>query len=341
MQTTLFNIHETSIDNKILTVEFYAGDIFDIYSDILVLSAFKAGFAPVKGTTWGSLSERTGIKYELLNPENQNRISDNIVLLRTPRNKYFEKLLALEMTDLKKRNSFTIATLRSRYRELAKHLEVFPDGEDKSVSMPILGTGNQGISLEDSVTELLHTISHLQNTNLKIIRVFAYNFESIGVLNQKINAVLNLNEAVHSNLLDAALDELEVLASGGISDLSNHTIERLKSLSGAAHISLNTFGITGRQYAERVVGEFIKFYHVEPEESVVSLNHKIQALTPKIITDRSYVVSYLRLLQNYGNQAAHAGNLNLNHQDAAAIIIAIVRIIDFYETRITQQLDVE
>jgi len=336
MQTTLFNIHEISIDNKILTIEFYAGDIFDIYTDILLLSAFKGGFAPVRGTTWGSLSERTGLRLELLVPDNQQRLSENIVLFKTPKNKFFDKLLALEMTDLLKRNSFTIATLRSRYREVANLLESFPGNEEESVSMPILGTGNQGISLEDSVNELLHTISCLQKTNLKIVRVFAYNFESIGILNQKINAVLNRNEAVHSNLLDAALEELEVLSSGGISALSSHTIERLKSLSGADHISLNTFGITGRQFAENVVEEFIKLYHIEPEESAISLHQKIQAITPKIITDRPYVISYLRLLQNYGNQAAHSGNPNLNHQDAAAVIIAIVRIIDFYETRIAQ-----
>lgn len=123
MKTTLFNLHEIILDNGDLTIEFYAGNIFDIYSDIVVLSAFKGEYSPVPGTTWGSLAENTGITKDDLKPEAQTRISDNLVTFSTPPNDCFQKLVALEMSNLAKKNSFTRASLKSRYRELAKYLE--------------------------------------------------------------------------------------------------------------------------------------------------------------------------------------------------------------------------
>jgi hypothetical protein len=332
MKTTLFNLHEIIIDNSDLTIEFYAGDIFDIYSDILVLSAFKGEYSPVAGTTWGSLAERTGINKNSLKPEAQTRISENLVAFATPPNDCFQKLVALEMSNLAKKHSFTMATLKSRYRELAQYLGELTDAEDESVSMPLFGTGNQGLSLDDSVTEMLNTISRLKNTRLKVIRIFANQFETIGMLNQKINGLLNRNMAVPSQLLGAAFEEIQVLGKGQLSPLSHGIIEKLTDLSVAENNSLNSFGIAGRHFAENLSGELLSIFRIE--ETPGSLHQKIQLLTPVLVTERPYVISYLRLLQNYGNQVAHPGNPNLNHQDAAAIIIAVVRIVDYYEDKL-------
>ena len=331
-KTTLFNLHEIQIGDNNLLIEFYAGDIFDIYSGILLLSAFRGGFYPTQGTTWGSLAERTGISFGIMLPDDQERISDNIVFLRTQRNNCFEKLVAFELTDLSRRNSFTTATLKTRYRELANFLESYPSEADESISMPLLGTGNQGISREDSITELLKSLNQLKKTKLKIIRVFARDFESIGALNKKINELLNRKEADHTGLLNASIEEAKAIAGNKLSALSQSTISNILSLS-QADASLNIFGINGRIFAETVCDEFIKIYHLTSDTS--TLESKIKELTFPIKQERSYVVSYLRLLQSYGNQAAHTGNPILNHQDAAAIIIAIVRIMDFYEAKIS------
>jgi hypothetical protein len=331
-KTTLFNLHEIQIDDNSLLIEFYAGDIFDIYSGILLLSAFRGGFYPTQGTTWGSLAERTGISFGIMSPGEQERISDNILLLQTPRNQCFEKLVAFELTDLRRRNSFTAATLKTRYRELADFLESYPSEADECISMPLLGTGNQGISLEESISELLKTLNKLKKTKLKIIRVFARNFESIGVLNKKINELLNRKEADHTSLLNAAVEEAREISKNKLSTLSLSTISNILSLAQAEHASLNSFGINGRFFAESICDEFLKIYMLSSETN--TLESRIRELTIPIKNERSYVVSYLRLLQSYGNQVAHPGNPILNHQDAAAIIIAIVRIVDFYESKI-------
>ena len=331
-KTTLFNLHEIQIGDNSLLIEFYAGDIFDIYSGILLLSAFRGGFYPTQGTTWGSLAERTGISFGIMPPGEQERISDNILLLQTPRNKCFEKLVAFELTDLRKRNSFTAATLKTRYRELADFLESYPLEADESISMPLLGTGNQGISREESISELLKTLNKLKKTKLKIIRVFARNFESIGALNKKINELLNRNEAVHTSLLDAAIEETRQIASNQLSTLSANTISNLLSISTAENTSLNICGLNGRIFAETICNEFLVMYNIT--NITTNLDSKIRELSTVIRQDRPYVLSYLRLLQTYGNQVTHTGNPNLNYQDAAAIIIAIVRIVDFYEAKI-------
>lgn len=326
-KTTLFNLHEIQIEDHSLLIEFYAGDILDIYSGILLLSAFQGNYYPTKGTTWGSLRERTGI-----NLSTMERISANMLILQTPKNEYFEKLAAIELTNLERRNSFTSATLRHRYRELADFLESYPSELDESISMPLLGTGNQGIPLEDSISELLKTLNQLKKTKLKIIRVFARNFEAIGTLNKKINELLSRNEATHTNLLDAAIEEGKEISENQLSTLSYNTISNVLSLSAADHSSLNICGLNGRRFAETICNEFLLIYGIT--NITTNLDSKIRELTPAIRQDRPYVLSYLRLLQTYGNQVAHAGNPNLNHQDAAAIIIAIVRIVDFYEFKI-------
>ena len=199
MKTSLFNLHQITVNENDLIIEFYAGDIFDIYSSILLLSAFKDCFSPTKGTTWGCLDERTGISFRKMLPESREQISENIHFLHTPKNECFDKLIAFEFTDLKRKNGFTKATLLTRYKELADFLENYPSIDDESISLPLLGTGNQGISLEDSISILLKTINNLSKTKLKIIRVFARDYESIGALNIKINE--QLNRRVHTAFL--------------------------------------------------------------------------------------------------------------------------------------------
>ena len=332
MQTSLFNLQEISLENHDLLVEFYAGDLFDIYSDILVLSAFRGGFAPIPGTTWGSLHQKLNIGYMLNNPEIQTRISENMVAFSMPANRCFSRLYALEMVSLGNRNSFTLGTLRSRYRELGQFLEQAGEGNAESISMPLLGTGNQGISLQDSVTELLDSIAHLKTTRLKIIRIFAHSWQAIGSLNLKINSYLQREEASQTPLLQAAIEEARTLNLMTLSEISRDTIRKLISLSEASHGSFTTFGIAGRHFAERITSEL--YAHYDLGDCPDTLHLKLVGLTHAIIHDRPYVLSYLRLLQNYGNQAAHAGNHHLTHQDVSAIIIAIVRIIDYYESTV-------
>ena len=198
MKTSLFNLHEILIDDKSLIIEFYAGDIFDIYSDILLLSAFKNNFYPSPHNTWEGLYEKLDLDYGFDTLMEKERISENILSFYTPENNYFGMLAVIEMSDYNRRSNFTKATLTRRYSELCSFLEEFPTESDESISIILLGTGNQGLSYEESITELFKTIYKLKNTKLNTIRVFANNFESIGVINLKINDILKRNTFVHT-----------------------------------------------------------------------------------------------------------------------------------------------
>jgi hypothetical protein len=336
MRTALFNLQEIRLENHDLQLEFYAGDLFDIYSDVLVLSAFRGGFAPVPETTWGRLHEKTGMGFSLYDPGLQTRISENMVAFSLPPNNYFSRLVALEMVSLDKRTSFTFGTLKSRYRELGNFLEQIHDQECESISLPLLGTGNQKITLQDSISELMETIGKLKKSKLKIIRVFANSWQAIGSLNLMINRFFQREEAVKSQLLLAAIEEMKELKAKDLSVLSKDTLQKLVSLSEAAHVSLNTFGIAGRHFAEKVTADLYVYYALGDMPETLHL--KIVGLMHSLVNERPYVVSYIRLLQNYGNQAAHTGQSNLNHLDASAIIIAVIRIIDFYESEVVPSL---
>lgn len=331
MRTTLFNLHEINLGDENLIIEFYAGDIFDIYTDILVLSAFRGGFDPVPGTTWGSLARRIGhLFFELVEGATE-RISGQIVAFPRVQNPHFGRMFALEMAEVRQQNSFTLATLKSRYREMGQFLENCPDENVSCVSLPLPGTGNQRIDLADSVTELLLMLSSLKQTKLRVIRVFAHNFESVGVLNRKINALLHRREAGPSHLLEAALREIQALRTGSLTAISLEVSDKMIALSAAQNNSLDAFGLAGRHFAEKVTTHWLK--NLGTDEIPSTLHSKIQLLSAWLLTVRPYVYSYLRLLQNYGNQVSHYGNNGLTHQDAAAVIIAIARIIDFHENR--------
>ena len=332
MSTTLFNLQSVNVDGRELLIEFYAGDIFDVYSDILVLSAFKNGFIPVPGTTWGRLNEALGINVFNLPDQDMQRASENVVEFTVKPNRCFSRLVALEMISLVNKRNFTLGTLKSRYRELGAYLSRIDDPAIESLSMPLLGTGNQKISYAHSITELLDMITHLDRTGLKIIRIFANSNQAIGTLNLRINQIYQREEATSSQLLDAATGELKALLNQPLSDLSAQAIGTLISLSRARHTSYDTFGIAGRHYAELVTNELYEFYDlgIRPD----TLHLKLTALSPSIRNDSHYVYSYLRLLQNYGNQASHAPNPPIYPQDAAAIVIAVARIINFYESKL-------
>ena len=337
MTTSLFNLQSVSLGDHDLLIEFYAGDIFDVYSDMLVLSAFKDGFVPVPGTTWGRLNETLGINVYNLPESAMYQASDNVVEFTVKPNRCFSRLVALEMISLANKRNFTPATLKSRYRELGDYLRLVNDPHTESVSLPLLGTGNQKISYTESISELLDMVTHLKGTRLKIIRIFANSFQAIGSLNLKINQIYQREEATSSQLIEAATAELKALAKQPLSDLSAQTVANLVSLSKFKHHSFNTYGIAGRYYAELVTSEF--FYWLDLGIKPDTLHLKLAAMQHPLVEMQPTVYSYLRLLQNYGNQAAHAKNRHLNHQYATAIIIAIVHIIDFYEANLADNPD--
>lgn len=332
MSTTLFNLQSVSVEDHELLIEFYAGDIFDVYSDILVLSAYKNGFVPVPGTTWGRLNEALGINVYNLPETAMKRASENVIEFTVKPNRCFSRLVALEMISLLNKRNFTLGTLQSRYRDLGEYLNRINDPATESLSLPLLGTGNQKISYADSITGLLNMITHLNRTGLKIIRIFANSYQAIGSLNLRINQIYQREEASSTPLLDAATGELKALMNQPLSDLSAWAIGTLLSLSRAKHTSYDTFGIAGRHYAELVTNELYELYDLGIRPGTLHL--KLTALSPSIRNDSHFVYSYLRLLQNYGNQASHAPNPPIYPQDAAAIVIAIARIIDFYESKL-------
>jgi hypothetical protein len=134
------------------------------------------------------------------------------------------------------------------------------------------------------------------------------------------------------------MNEAKEILKREISMLCFETITDLISLADSNHASLNTFGIKGRIFAERLCDKLIVMYGITQEEPS-TLHSKITGLTPMLLNDRPYVLSHLRLLQTYGNQAAHGVGTELNHQDAASIIISMIRLVDFYEYKLLSSMD--
>ena len=166
--------------------ELHCGDItklpFNV--DVLVISAFKNDYSPIPNTIIGSLYNR-GVDAYI---EFENRLYDfqdslGIWLSREIKNKSFKYILCIEMVgsdfeleDIIK-NLFTFFSILE-YRRL----------QVRSIALPLMGTGNQGISLSEIIKPLLeNSLEFLKHSRF---------LEKIVFINKNKEKALELNEAM-------------------------------------------------------------------------------------------------------------------------------------------------
>jgi hypothetical protein len=335
MNSYLFNI--TEIEKKSgdsLYLEFYGGDITDVTSDLLIISAFKSSYYPTMGTILERLYEKYNLYYGGIDSSNLNSIVGGILELPVIGTTYNGKLWVLEiinpLSDIGSRES----QVTKSFMALEKAGKKFDNFEIESISIPLFGTGNQGLSLSESTLALMPILKTwaVNSEKLKTVRVFANTMEAASILNRTIDGYFGSdysNESSTSNhLLSAAVEELKQKVND-FPELIQKEMSDLLSVSSINSVSIKSIAISGRIIAEIVSEKLIEYWYPEKMEENLTLNSMIGIFQFKLMKERSYILSYLRLLQSCGNMTAHNNRNSLNTADASAIVISTIRVAEF------------
>jgi hypothetical protein len=307
-------------------VAFYAGDILDKQTDILVVSAYKQSFYPVPGSVFGNIFQRFKRDYSA---REYTRLSDNIVLFDNGSSSMpWKKMVVLEMID--SLNYDVNVLIQSRFSEFFACATSFIDSNDTSLSIPLIGTGQQKLPKEAIALELLRLAANFSNTQLKVFNIFAYGLEAVANINMKINQYLTRTIAnpMEQRLVSAMSEELETIAQSSHPRL-NIAIEELLSLISSKNVGINPIAMQGRIIAEIYADLFLEFnkqalpYLLEDQR----LETGIKAISTRLREiNKAYLLSYLRLLQSCGNMAVHDTAPRLTEMDIVAILVAVVRL---------------
>jgi hypothetical protein len=325
----LFNLVQPDPGRPDFSVYFYAGDILSLKTDILVLSAYQGAYFPVPDTVLGHLAGRFGFS---IFPEDLTRVHPCVAYIDPDPSL---RLPCKRICVIERRNEISNKDEASMqmFSDMREGLPRVLRPEDKSISLPLLGTGSQNMSKALAAIELLNISSQLSRSSLQEIRIFAYDFEAIGLLNTRIEQYLKRDsgERIPNRLLEALVDELAQIKPLCPPRIQTE-IEQLLQLLGINQISIAATATIGRIIAENLM-------ILLAERTGISLRHTsgleayIRELQPILLSDTypRYTLSYLRLLQALGNHASHANATPLSGNDIVAACIAIIRLIHTLE----------
>ena len=151
----LFHLREIQRDDGLsVELEFYAGDVLAVHNEVLLVSAFAGSYQPTPGSIFGAIADRYGISFASGPPADATRYPEG--LLHFPVScPAFDSLWVIELRD--PRRPFSLEDLRGALDAVGGRL---PDmlASASSITLPLLGTGNQQLNPRDVARELLSAL---------------------------------------------------------------------------------------------------------------------------------------------------------------------------------------
>jgi hypothetical protein len=182
----LFHLREIRREDGLpVELELYAGDVLALHSEVLIVSAFPGSYHPTPGSAFGAIRERYGLSFGSEPPPGAVRHPDGLLHFRGIACPAFDSLWVIELRE--PGQPFTVKDLRRALRAVEARL---PDMLEtaSSITLPLLGTGDQGLDPRDVARELLSAFpGWARNPRLRTIRVFALALEHVAVLNRALD----------------------------------------------------------------------------------------------------------------------------------------------------------
>ncbi len=330
----LFNITEIErSNNPPLLLEFYGGDITGVYSDILLISAFRSDYFPFVGTVFWRIKDKFGIEFGDHIPEGSKLVSEGLYEFPIVQNSAFSKLWVQEIKKSPNTDSSDSDIMRA-FRHLENSAGVFDKLDIESISLPLLGTGSQGISIEISATRIMRVVKcwSSNSTKLKTVRIFAYDLKAASVLNNIIDSYFDVPIEQYSNsareLLRTATEELNHKKEKFKGQI-NKALNELYEIANTSNPSIKSIAVSGRILAEECSRCIHEKWYSNTDSGYLTLNERISKIQHRLLKEQSWILSYLRLLQSCGNSAAHPGKAVLNMVDACAVLISGIRVAEY------------
>lgn len=320
-----------------LAVECYAGDILAKYSDALIVSAFGNDFFPTPRSIFGAIHERYGVGFGIGLPDGADSVHAKFHRFPVEPCKSFRSLWVLEITEFEEGQQDALTRLLSSMTLLRQSIGALIQTGVRSISLPLLGTGSQGLDVRDVTFETLKLMKEWASTapSLEVVRLFAYDFEKIAILNRPIGDFLQVRPQFSASaLLSAATEELKQKLASVFDSNARQILEELLQLAASPNARADSIASKGRVFAEQTCGQIFKQFF--PGQSCPdSLNPRLALIQQEINKRKQgWVVSYLRLLQACGNSALHDFPVPLNLTDAAAVVVSAIRVAEYAQGEI-------
>jgi hypothetical protein len=295
--------------------------------DILALSAFNGGYNPVKGTVLGALYQNRNIFVQIPFPEGSFDFRTQLGSFYMPtEDSLIKSLLVLEI--LGKVRSFNEA-MDNLY--LALCLLESKGLNFRTIAMPVLGTGHQGIPLNDVMHDV---ISFSKKCLIRIpcieqIILVSNTSEKTSALNEAMNHVLGrpsttlpvteLSKNIQREIC-AKIDLIGVVPGDPLDDL--------KRVLSSSQPSALEIALVSRKLLEILVQEMLS-----SSRTYMDLAKGISSLKEDGIAP--WTISYMHLLRVFSNEYAHS-NYNsvrkpesIQEEDISVALFVLQRIVDF------------
>lgn len=321
---------ETSFGYK--RVEVREGDITKsaLDYDLLITSAISGGYTPVPGTLFHALHHNLGIEMtnEYLDPYMDLTNSLSIWISRELKCSKFKRILCAEITGAGFQieevfeNVFAGISLME-----AKGVKV------ESLAMPLLGTGNQGIPVEEVIPPLLEACKKALNSNPSLVSITFLELhpDKARKVVETVNHHLGrkkepipkgkVRESVRKEILEQVNSAKKLFSSSRLwTDLVN-TFSR-------GGLQPHEVGVLARRLLEYIVNEIV------PDSGYnQSLNDKMRHLESHGIAQ--WITSYMHVLRILGNHTAHerwdkAKPEDLDANDLLICLFCINKILHFW-----------
>jgi hypothetical protein len=333
---SIVNIHEVQTVWGYKSVELHHADITQLPNpvDCLLISAFANSYNPREGTVLGYLKKNCNLSMiELLSDAELNLIKPfNIWISKKIPNQNFERIACIEILG----SSFSLDNIFKNMVSLFMICENH-NIELKTIALPLLGTGNQGLNPEQVLPHLLiNTITTLKKVNqLSKIIFVEVNKDKIELLDSAMNDFLKRNKESLQLLPKNSISKpvIEELISNLIKLKSEldaiETINELIFALRSDKARIFELAILGRRLAERIVMDILEEPKLKEE-----LWKSIDRLREKNIA--AWIISYLHVLRIFGNLAAHEKSAvthfptSISQDDFITFLFSMNRVSDFW-----------
>lgn len=318
----LFHLREIPREDGLaVELELHAGDILALHSEVLLLSAFAGSYAPVPGSIFGALTERFGISFPSGPPPGAVRHPGGLVHFRGVSCEAFDSLWVADMRDL--REPFTLADLRRTLDAVRRCLPLMLEGGASSLTLPLLGTGQQQLDPRDVVREILSALPRwAESPRLRSVRLVTLELSNVALLNRALDD-RNLPHA-DSALRSACLELERRLDRGSASEPVRAALKNLLQIALAPYPSLPSLALEGRRVAEAVLHELARRGRAatpSPEDDAQEAEAAARLSSPDALR-ADLVTRQLELLLAYARQAAAGGPVAMH--DAVMVVYAAI-----------------
>jgi hypothetical protein len=310
----LFHLREIPREGGLgVELELYAGDVLALRSEVLLLSAFAGDYAPRRGTVFGAIADRFGLRFEQGPPPGAVRHPGGLLHFRGVTTEAFRALWVIELVEPGR--PFSMPDLRAALDTVGAHLPEMLAGGATSLTLPLLGTGGQGLDPRPVARELLSAAERwaARSPRLRSLRVVTRSFEHVAILNRALD---DRGHGTANSALALACTELRRRIERAASEPVQLALKQLLQIATASEPSLPSIALEGRRVAEAVLREMGRR---EAEEAGAQAPLFAPADSPR----GESLAPQLQLLLERGRAAASGAEVDAN--DAVMVVYAALR----------------